>query len=117
MIPVHIDRCSLANDFLVGHLLEQNTFFEEIEKVGAATWLSIVDGKISKRRYWSPPEEDKRLHIDDAAMELSQTLRKAVAKRIGPDNRTSVEITGGADSRMNLACAVVSGSPFHAVTV
>lgn len=117
VITVQIDRHSLANYFLVGHLLKQNTFFEEIEKIDAATWLCILDGNTQKQHYWHPPEEENGSSIVDVATTLSEGLKKAVSERICPNNRTSVELTGGTDSRVNLTCAALSGKPFHAWTI
>ncbi len=118
VISVHLDAYSLADYFLVGHLLQQRTFFREIEKIAPAAWLSIIDCCACSRRYWRPPtEEQNGRTIDEACCELAIKYRKAVSQRISNNGRTSVELTGGIDSRMNLACAAGSNKDFHTWTI
>jgi asparagine synthetase B (glutamine-hydrolysing) len=118
VIPVHLNRLSIVDYFLVGHLLEQKTFFKEIDKIDQATWVSFIGGKVNKHRYWLPPAEIKgNAKIGDIAKELANELKKAVSGRIGPTNDTSIEITGGFDTRVNLACAATSGKAFLACTI
>jgi len=118
VISVGLNTESLANYFLIGHLSEQKTFFKEIEKLAGATWLSFTDGKVDKRVYWFPPTEEKSsLKILDIAKEFSSKFKKAVSERIGPNNNTSLELTGGMDTRMNLACAAACGKSFHVCTI
>jgi hypothetical protein len=117
VIPVHLDSTSLANYFLAGYLLGQNTFFSEITKVGPATWLTICRGQISAERYWAPPDENDRISFADASASYAGELQRAVSKRIDPGGRTSLELTGGLDTRLNLACVLHSDKPFHAWTI
>lgn len=117
-INVHLDREAIASYFMVGYLMGQGTFFEEIHKIDAGTWTKIKSGKMTASRYWSPPSEERSgKSIYDYANELADRFKKAVLHRLDDEGRTSVELTSGIDSRLNLACAAASGKKFHAWTI
>jgi len=117
-VPVHLDQTGLASYFQAGYLLGQNTFFSEIKKVDSGTWLTWHRGKIAAERYWSAPDENEsRCSIADATGEFVDHIMKSVARRIDSGGRTSLELTGGLDTRLNLACTLRTGRPFHACTL
>ncbi len=117
-IPVHLDTESLVDFFLSGNLMKQETFFKEIRKVGGATWTTIAHGSVLESGYWSAPEEDcGGYSLAEASAALTDRMGESVGARLSGDGRTSVELTGGLDSRFNLACAMASGKPFHAWTI
>lgn len=117
-MKVHVDRHALAHYFLIGYLLEQRTFFKEIGKLDGAVWATFTQGKINQRKYWYPPSEAyTRDLIETCAINLADKLKQAVSSRLDDLGRTSVELTGGLDTRFNLACAAVSAKDFHAWTI
>jgi len=118
VIPVTLDKTSVVNYFNIGHLLGNRTFFKEIKKVDGAIWMKISDGLVRTDKYWHTPfESEKESDISEYAGDLRKKLIKAVSSRIDSDNRTSIELTGGLDSRVNLACAKLSGKEFHTWTI
>ncbi len=115
---VHLDREAVACYFMAGYLMGQGTFFEEIHKIDAGTWTKIKSGKMTTSRYWSPPSEERSgKSIYDYANELADKFKKAVLHRLDDEEQTSVELTSGIDSRLNLVCAAASGKKFHAWTI
>lgn len=117
-ISVHLDREAIASYFMAGYLIGQGTFFEEIRKIDGGTWTKIKSGKMTASRYWSPPSEERSdKSIDDYANELADRFNKAVSHRLDDEGQTSVELTSGIDSRLNLVCAAASGKKFHAWTI
>ena len=117
-IPVHLDTESLVDFFLSGNLMKQETFFKEIWKVGGARWTTIAHSSVRESGYWSAPDENcDGDSLEQASAALTDRMRASVGARLAGDGRTSVELTGGLDSRFNLACARASGKPFHAWTI
>jgi len=118
VMKIHIDRNAVVSYFTSGYLLGQRTFYEEIKKINGGMWISFVDGCIKEERYWfTPTEERKVVPINRVAGELAEKLKKAVSLRLDQDCRTSIETTGGMDSRLNLACALGAGREFMALTI
>jgi hypothetical protein len=103
---------------MAGYIMGQKTLFEEIQKIDASSWVNILNGKMTTNRYWLPPsEEQSGKSIYEYADELADRFKKAVLYRIDDRGRTSIELTSGIDSRLNLVCAAASGKKFHAWTI
>ena len=84
-----------------------NTYFNEIKHVGAATHV-VIDtraGRVSRRAYWKPFEDEFFPSIGAATDELASAVRAAIAERTSIAQRPLFFVSGGADSRVLLFCA------------
>lgn len=75
------------------------SFYEGISQVPAGHSLILGDKPPRLQRYWTPVyEPPKIVTIADAMDELRPAIRDAVARRIDPEGRTGVLMSGGLDS-------------------
>lgn len=117
-IRPRLDYRAVASFFMASYIMGPGSFFEGINKLDAATITRFTDGRLRTQKYWEPGRVDKNhATIGEYAGVLAQVCKKAVCDRLGDDGRTSVELTSGIDSRINLACAAASGKDFHAWTI
>lgn len=97
-----IDK-EVVNCFLkLGHHLENRTWFKEIELIPASTVVkyNIKNKQFSSRQYWSWNKIKKEnIDFETATEETGRLLINAVNSRIKPDEKYSVALSGGLDSR------------------
>lgn len=117
-----IDRRAVEEFFGIGYLLENRTWFENVELLPSGTVLTwdIKSGAIcGKQRYWwwddIKPLTGK-INEADVAKELGQLLIDAVERRCHEGERVGLALSGGLDSRSLLAAMPDRGYPIHAVT-
>lgn len=86
-------------DFMLGHMVPSPiTAFTGISKLGPASAIEVVGGKVSEHRYWQPRfERDTSTTIDDLKREVQPALSKAIL-RAGPDAASGAFLSGGLDS-------------------
>ncbi len=116
-IPVRIDPDAVATYFQAGHLLGEATLYSEVRKVGPAAWLTLSDGKENEQTYWEPPGAAPGGGLTGWADRLVDCGLEAAGRALSADVPTTVEVTGGLDSRFNLACALKTGRPFAGWTI
>ncbi len=117
-IGANLDPEGLVSYFLGGIMLGMRTFYQEIKKIDLSTHLCFSNGTLVSVKYWSPPRDIIRDQpIRDMAKHFLKTHARAVSSCISADGKTSVEVTGGLDSRLNLLCALKSRKPFHGWTI
>ena len=82
------------------------TTFRDILRLPAAHSLTIANGRITTRRYWTPdPSKKVRFRSQPDYVECFQELfTKAIKDRL-PDDRVSVSMSGGLDSTSIAAIA------------
>lgn len=115
--PVRLDADAVATYFQFGDLLGAATFFAEIEKVPARTWMTISGGRETREEYWRPPVGEGGAGLADWGAELAAAGIEYAQSALSRGAPTTVELTGGLDSRFNLACALRSGRAFSAFTI
>lgn len=96
-------QCSVRRqaifDYLMVHMVPApQTIFEGIEKLRAATCLTIDAQGARLRRYWNPTFVDRgQENFEELSSALHTSLADAVV-RCQPDDRTGAFLSGGLDS-------------------
>ncbi|MCD6405635.1 MAG: hypothetical protein J7M19_07400 [Planctomycetes bacterium] len=116
-VPVHINPDAVATYFQAGHLLGEATLYTEMRKIGPAVWLTLSDGKEDEEMYWRPPAAAPGGGLTGWADRLVDSGLEAAERALSANVETTVEVTGGLDSRFNLACALKTGRPFAGWTI
>ncbi len=98
------------------------TFFADIEQLPAASWALVSDSFPRETTpYWHLPRtrlKESEISVEDACVQLRDTLRDAVRIRLRADVPWGVELSGGMDSSSVLAFAAeLHDKPVAAVTV
>ena len=114
----HLDPAGVAAYFRTGHVLGERTLFREIRKIGAAAWMTVSGGKAAEQVYWETPRQDEpEAGAGEWALRVAEASREALDEALATSQPTTVELTGGLDSRLNLASAADTGRPFAAWTI
>ena len=107
-------------DYLVFGLNQDlsTTTFCDIQRLPAAHSLTLYNGSLSIRRYWTPDTSKEIRYRDrDSYVErFRELLQRAVQDRLGTD-RVAVSMSGGLDSTSLAAVARDSGADVHACAV
>jgi len=116
-----IDSQAVQEFFNIGYLLENRTWFEDIELMPPASVLTfdLKKSKVEIQHYWSWSEiRTMKGPIDEREIveELGRLLKKAVRNRVNNNERIGVNLSGGLDSRAILAAVPVDYKPLHAFT-
>lgn len=75
------------------------TLYEGVERLGPGEMLRFGPGGVTRSRYWEPRfEEPLELPPGEWAERVREGLRTAVRRRLDPDARTGVLLSGGLDS-------------------
>jgi asparagine synthase (glutamine-hydrolysing) len=102
----------------------RETFYENIEKLPAATRLTCLPGGApTLEKYWDldPGHVNKRIGVEEAIEEFNFLFRNSVMRRLRSDVRVGSSLSGGLDSSAVLAAVFDSprqepASSFHAFT-
>ncbi len=78
----------------------ENTMYEGICRVPPGHYLKIKKGEVSLIRYWYPEkiETDYNITLEEASLKFRELFDKAIVSRIGNDEKTAYELSGGLDS-------------------
>ena len=91
----------------IGHFLGDITWFKDVKLINAASIItySIKRRKIvEEKRYWKWSSiKPQIISFNEAVVKLSNLLQIAVQKRVKIGKKLSVSLSGGLDSRLNLA--------------
>jgi len=89
--------------------LDNQTFFDGIQNLPAATWTVVDDGFPAKvQTYWKLSRErlsEADISVDEAARLVRETLIDAIRLRMRADVPVAFELSGGLDSSTVLALA------------
>ena len=114
-----LNELSVADFLLFGSLQDPAaTIFAGIRRLPPAHALTWCGGRLSVKRYWTPPL-DEEIHYQRSAEYIEhfrQLLYTAVRDRLRAD-RVSISLSGGLDSTSVAAFARRAGSDLRAVTV
>src|SRR6185503_18884623 len=106
-------------DYLVFGLNQDlaTTTFREIQRLPPAHSLTLHNGSLSTRRYWTPDTSKEIRYRDrDSYVErFNELLQRAVQDRLR--DRVAVSMSGGLDSTSLAAVACDSGADVHACAV
>jgi asparagine synthase (glutamine-hydrolysing) len=94
----HRDRA--VSDYLGLGLLppRDESFFVGIRQLPAAHLLSVRDGRVDARPYWSPRRVQRPSDFKGAAQELRQLLLQSIRLRLRSDVPVGTSLSGGVDS-------------------
>ena len=116
-----IDSRAVQEFFHIGYLLENRTWFEDIELMPPASVLTfdLKKSKVEIQHYWSWSDiRTMKGLIDEREIveELGRLLKNAVSNRVNNNERIGVNLSGGLDSRAILASVPVDYKPLHTFT-
>lgn len=96
---------AIPDDFLVfENTLSDDTLFQGIKSLPPAHYLTVKNGVIDLRRYWSPPDRvDEQISARAAVQELRDLVYDAVQLRLQAEVPVGLYLSGGLDSAI-LAC-------------
>ena len=99
--PHRLNMAAMADFFHYSYIMEEKTFFQDIQLLPPATMLRFRDGHCTMSRYWDIPcPDDYPYHPDRWYADLIyDAIRSAVKKMIRPELRYGVSLSGGLDSR------------------
>jgi asparagine synthase (glutamine-hydrolysing) len=112
-----------VDDFVLSGFrdLDGTTFYEGIQSFPAASWAWVRRGNLGPaHRYWTLPSgrwTAGEIGPDEAALRVRSTVMAATELRLHADVPIAVQLSGGLDSSVLLACAALSGRRVQAVTV
>lgn len=98
------------------------TIFKDIQRLPAGHSLTVANGSITTRRYWTPEVSDDEVRFRDPELyveRFSELLSNAVSDRVDSD-RVAISMSGGLDSTSVAAIArehLRSGSSLKACAV
>ena len=91
----------------LGHFLGDNTWFKDVKLINAASIItySLKRKKIiENKRYWKwSLIKPQTISFNEAVVKLCNLLQKAVEKRVRIGEKLGISLSGGLDSRLNLA--------------
>jgi len=101
LLPKALDQVALAQFFVLGHLLDDRTFFETIKLLDPGSILTYQDGRWSTQSYWRQVFPNSYPKRSDAWYEelIYTALQTAIEKMVRPDRQYGVTLSGGLDSR------------------
>ncbi len=94
------------------------TIFKDIQRLPPGHTLTVANGSITTRRYWTPePSTEVRFRDPNSYVErFSELLSRAVKDRVTTD-RVGISMSGGLDSTSLAALARDHGKDVHAFAV
>ena len=90
------------------------TLFEDVRKLPPGAWLTSSGGTLHQGRFWSLPAvvPDRAPDADELAIQVRQTLLRAVQRQLASDVPLGAFLSGGIDSSILVAAMTeVSPSP------
>lgn len=78
----------------------EETMYHGISRIPPGHYLRIIDGKVTLVRYWYPEKipVDYTISLENAAIKFNQLFEEAIISRVGEDEETAYELSGGLDS-------------------
>ena len=78
----------------------EETMYEGIKRIPPGHYLKVMQKEAILMRYWYPEEIDINYSItlDEASAQFKRLFQKAIESRIGTDEETAYELSGGVDS-------------------
>jgi asparagine synthetase B (glutamine-hydrolysing) len=105
--PVKIDGASVLEYYLFEYVLGDETYIQSVRTMPPGGWLSFNSAGLELRRYWNAFEDLKDFKIrysEAAAIEkLEDVIKHNLDLYLSGNRPTAVALTGGYDSRTNLA--------------
>ncbi|MCI0463333.1 MAG: asparagine synthase-related protein [Gemmataceae bacterium] len=110
----------LAQFFVYGQFLGQDTLLEAVRLLPAAGWLTwdARDGRLAVDRYWrhEPAPRSGAVSEADLLDQIDDAFARAVDRRVQGTERLGISLSGGLDARTILAL-VPPGRPLTSLTM
>lgn len=105
------DTAAVAQWLATGMAPYGRTLYEGVRRLTDGESISFENGRLARRRYWSPqPESQLAGDHDELAERVRRAVSRAVSSRMPPLGRTAaILLSGGLDSASVAALAVVEG--------
>ncbi|WP_433306489.1 hypothetical protein ACQP2F_20930 [Actinoplanes sp. CA-030573] len=98
------DAEGLGAQALIGWQIGDTTVFSGVRAVPPATIVTLHEGRLTSRQYAAPPARPERAPaLDDAVAEMADVLRTFESSYVGAHPDSTLQLTGGHDSRILLA--------------
>jgi asparagine synthase (glutamine-hydrolysing) len=96
----------------------EGSFFADVRRVPAAHVLTLREGAVDLRRYWTPRHVDVSNEYGEAVAQLRDLLTDSVRLRLRSDVPVGTSLSGGIDSTAiaGLAALLASDTTRHAFT-
>lgn len=105
--PVEVDETSVLEYYLFEYVLGDQTYIQSVSCMPAGGWLSFSEDGLEVRNYWDPFAELADFNIqykeEEAVEVLEKVLKHNLDLYLSGNRPTAVALTGGYDSRTNLA--------------
>lgn len=116
-----INTASMDDFFKYGYILEDKTWFNNVQLLPPATVLTLDlrSKKTVTRKYWSWNEINVTSQIIDeveCAQEWGRLFENSIKRRINTEMRIGVTLSGGLDSRAILAALPRTDNAVHTFT-
>lgn len=100
-IEYNLNISAIADVLSHGFILNNNTFFKEINELPNGHYINIVDGNFEIVEYWNFNfiEPLEKLSEKEYANKLKKLLHKSVKRRIRHNVPSGILLSGGVDSR------------------
>ncbi len=110
-IPARPNRAALQTIQNTKWVRPGVTCLEGIHPVAPGSWLEVVDGRVSSRRYWDIPVQTADLDEAGHAARLRDSFIETLRMQAAPYDKIGVSLSGGLDSAVVAAGArAVAGS-------
>lgn len=101
----NIDMKNIAEYFCYDCVLENRTYFKNINVLPGGTSLSFSYGKIAQRCYFDPVDfENKPSMKKEEFFDQLSTTFESVVQRYTSGNKLAIALTGGLDTRLIMSC-------------
>lgn len=104
---VVVDETSVMEYYLFEYVLGEQTYIRSVSSMPAGGWLSYMEEGLEVRQYWNPFEDLNKFEIrykeEEAVEKLEAILKHNIALYLSGNRPTAIALTGGYDSRTNLA--------------
>ena len=105
--PVKIDEVSVLEYYLFEYILGDQTYIRSVRSMPAGGRICCNEAGIQVQQYWNPFEDlsdfTVRYEEDEAINKLEEILKYNLNLYLSGNRPTAIALTGGYDSRTNLA--------------
>ncbi len=108
-VPKNIDQQSLREYFRFNYIPSPNTIFQNVHKLDTGTYLTVKNGKVETKKYYSIPYKQSNytsLNYEDSQAELRLLIEQSVRMRLVSDVPIGAFLSGGIDSSVLVSEAV-----------
>ena len=98
-VPRELDLEALDLFLTYEFIFAPDTIFRGVKKLPAANLMTVENGVVTTRTYWSVPAEvDKKKTEEDWVVEFREAMRRAVSSQMMADVPLGAFLSGGIDS-------------------